>query len=241
MNEQLYRAIIENRPDVAKVLGNSRKAVEQWWNSHGKSELLGRLGKIGRNDIVRAASNPNFDVGNWYAYDAPKEYKNVWKDSQKMTEAERLGIVEPKQVTAFSEVLPYETVFNPNLITGLAASQLSPEIDRQYNQSARSLQGQLSSSGAFRTGLAGTSIRGLQDSTERQRKESIQSFTDTINNMGRDWYNREAENYYKSPSTYAVGDLPNFDDFMSANPSAINAYNNATAATDNTYKSPLLF
>lgn len=139
----------------------------------------------------------------------------------------------PTQRTAFSEVLPYEKVFNPTLINQLALSQLQPEINRQQAQASGDLWRNLALSGAYRTGQAGARNQNLVDSYGRLLKEQTADFTGKVNDWATDWYNRQSENYYKNPSAYVMPTLPTFDQFMKSNPPVAGAYPPTTGTNAN--------
>jgi hypothetical protein len=138
------------------------------------------------------------------------------------------GIPTPTARTPFSEVLPFDKIFNPNLVTSLAESQVSPDIDRRYATDRRMLDQNLAASGAWRSGLAGVNRQNLSDTTERSRKEGVQGFTDVIKNYANDWYNRQYEQYNKNPSGFVMPKLPSYEEFIQGNPDAFNSYTSAT-------------
>ncbi len=146
----------------------------------------------------------------------------------------------PEARTAFSELLPYERVFNKSLITGLAESQINPEINRLKYEAFQNLTGDLARSGAYRTGRGAQAQERLSNQIERQRKEQTQSFMDSIGGYTTDWYNRQQENYYKNPSAFVMPTLPSFDEFTKQNPTLMEAYNQQTNIP-NTYNSPFSF
>lgn len=150
------------------------------------------------------------------------------------------GIPTPTSRTPFSEVLPFDKIFNPNLVTGLAESQINPEIGRQYTSDRRSLDQNLAATGAWRAGLAGVNRQNLSDRTERSRKEQVQGFTDVIKDYANDWYNRQYESYNKNPSAFVMPKLPTYEEYITDNPDAFNSY---TAATNvpTTYTNPFNF
>ncbi len=146
-------------------------------------------------------------------------------------------IPTPTARTSFEELLPYQKVFNQQLITGLAESQINPEMARQSRLALQQLSGNLGSSGAYRTGRGAESVTNLQDSLERQRREQVQGFTDQIGAYTTDWYNKQKDNYYKNPSAFVQPTLPTFDQFVQQNPGLANAYNTQTNV-NTTYTNP---
>lgn len=143
----------------------------------------------------------------------------------------------PKTRTPFTEMLPFDKVFNPSLITALAESQINPEIARQKADAVGQQQRGFAQSGSFRSGYAPFQRQQLSDQYERQRREQVQGFSDNINNMANDWYTREMERYGKNPSAYVMPTLPTFDEFMGQNQGLSNLYSNMTNVP-NMYQSP---
>lgn len=148
--------------------------------------------------------------------------------------------VAPKERQSFEKLLPYEKVFNKNLITGFAESQINPEIARQKYTSLRNLQGNLAASGMFRTGRGAQARTGLESDIERQRKEQVQGFTDTIGQYTTDWYNKQKTDYYNNPNAYKMPTLTSFEEFAQANPSMLQAYEKQTNIPTN-YTNPFGF
>lgn len=138
------------------------------------------------------------------------------------------GIPVPEARKAFSEVMPWEKVFNQNLIQGLAESQIMPEIQRQQSSATEDLNRGLASSGGYRLGSAGVQREGLNDAFSRQAKEQTGQFGSSMKDYLTDWYNRQSESYYKNPSAFVMPTLPSYDQFVQDNPSLASAYNNAT-------------
>lgn len=124
----------------------------------------------------------------------------------------------PTNVTPFSQVLPYERVFNPQLINQLAMDQLSPDINRQQGQSMNDLGRQMVMSGAYRTGQAPVMAQKVLDGFSRMLKEQTSQFSGQVNNWMTDWYNRQSEGYYKNPSRYQLPTLPTYDQYLKNNP-----------------------
>jgi len=160
--------------------------------------------------------------------------------TQSMPQSTVSGIPTPTQRTAFDQVLPYEKVFNKNLITGLAESQINPEMERQFRQGMMQLTSDLAGSGAYRTGRGSSSLQSLTDATERQRKEQVGSFVSQIGDYTTDWYNQQKESYYKNPTGFVAPTLPSYEQFSQQNPALANAYNNQTNIPIN-YQNPFKF
>lgn len=123
------------------------------------------------------------------------------------------NIPKPKTRTAFSEVLPFEKVFQDDLINEMALGQLLPDIERGRNQEMRSLGRDLARSGRWRTGIADAQRQQLNDAYARQLREQQNQFTNQIKDWTQDWYNRQSESYYKNPSGWNMPTLPTFDDY----------------------------
>lgn len=151
---------------------------------------------------------------------------NIKQANNKTTRESGGGIIpEPTQRTAFSEILPYETLFNPTLMTAFAESQVMPEIQRQGLDATRNLNRGLASTGRYRSGIGQQAQQGLADEISRRGKEATQSFSDTIGGYTTDYYNRLYENYNKNPSAFVMPEVPSFEQFASSNPGLMNAYN----------------
>jgi len=170
---------------------------------------------------------------NMYLYDQIQK-GNYGQAAQPQAQAPTVAstIPAPAQYTPFSEFMgadPFSTggAWSP-LITGLAEQNINPEIQRQFYTANRSLNSDLSGSGAYRTGLANVARQGLADTTERTRKEQVQAFEDYIRGQGSTWYNQQAEAYGKDPSKYIrpIGDT--FEDYMANNPSVFQSYQTQT-------------
>jgi hypothetical protein len=146
----------------------------------------------------------------------------------------------PTARTPFSQVLPYEQVFNPQLMTSFAESQINPEIQRQGLDATRNLNRGLAASGRYRTGIGQTAQQDLTNEIERTRKEQVQSFMDTVGGYTNDWYNRLYENYYKNPSGFVMPQVPTYDAFTKQNPGLASAYQQQTNVPT-TYTNPFKF
>lgn len=146
----------------------------------------------------------------------------------------------PQPRKAFSEVLPFDKVFNPNLITGFAESQINPEIARQRFSQTQDLGRGLASSGGWMSGTGNMAQTDLLNNLERARKEQVGGFTDTIKNNLTDWYNRQYDTYNKNPSAFVMPELPSMNQYLNNNPGMAAAYNNATNIPV-TYNNPFLF
>lgn len=143
-------------------------------------------------------------------------------------------VIKPKttqqiqQRRQFSEVLPFEKLFSRDLITGLAESQINPEIKRAKERELYNLNTGLASTGAFRSGRAGLQRQNLADAFERQRKEQVGSFVGNIKDYTTDYYNRMAESYYKNPSQFVMPTLQSMDQFVQQNPQLASMYEQQT-------------
>lgn len=138
------------------------------------------------------------------------------------------NIPVPTTRTAFSEVLPFDKVFNNNLITGLAESQINPEIQRAQDSSLTNYYRQIGGSGGNRSGVALNSKESLVDNFERQRQEQVGNFVSNIKNRATDYYNQMYDRYNKNPSSFVMPTLPNYQDFIDKNPNLANMYNQNT-------------
>ncbi len=121
-------------------------------------------------------------------------------------------------VTPFSEVLPYEKIFNQQLINQLAQQQLTPDLNRQQGQEMGNLGRQFAISGAYRTGQAPVMAQKVLDNYSRMLKEQTAGFTGQVNDWMTDWYNRQSEAYYKNPARFQLPTLPTFDQYLNNNP-----------------------
>lgn len=146
----------------------------------------------------------------------------------------------PKPITPFEQFLPYDKIFNSNLITGIAENQINPEVARAQDQGIFDFERGLGQTGGFRFGMAEMDRKNLLNSFERDRKQRIASFIDSISNLTNDWYNKQKETYYKTPSRYVMPALPTMNNFLTNNPGLANQYNQATNVPL-TYNNPLLF
>ena len=84
--DDFTKLVYQQRPDV---IGHD---AGSWWTSWGAAEMLKRLQRLGRGDVIRAyeASGRNPDwLRQWYAGWGSKEYPNIWtagaKDFQSAT------------------------------------------------------------------------------------------------------------------------------------------------------------
>ena len=120
---------------------------------------------------------------------------------------------KPKQRTPFSQVMPFDKVFKPDLINNLATSQLRPEINRNKREDLRNLNRGLARSGAYRTGHAGLQRQNLADAYSRNLKEQRSSYTNQMRDWLTNWYNQQSQNYYRNPVSYTMPTLPSYDEF----------------------------
>jgi len=155
-------------------------------------------------------------------------------------DTQALAGTAPQLRKSFNEVLPFDTVFNDNLVTGLAESQINPEIQRQSYDSMNNLNRNLAQSGAYRTGGANYQRGSLSDAYERQRKEQVGQFSGQIKNYATDWYNRQYEDYNKNPAMFAMPSVPSANEFLKTNPGLAQQYNQQTSAPT-TYTNPYKF
>lgn len=233
----LTSLILQQRGDVGQKLGTGSQVVNNWWQQHGQGELMKRLQGLGRQDVLDAVKQGTTNLTDWYSQHGSKEYQNIWKSPQRLTAS---GVPVPAARKAFSDILPYDKVFNPTLITALAESQINPEVGRQKLQASRGLESELASSGQFRTGIAGVQRQQLSDTYERQRREQVEQFRGGIQDPLTDWYNRQYELYGKSPSAYVAPEVPSYESFIQGNPALAAAYQQQTDVPT-TYQSPFLY
>jgi len=236
-SSKLIQTILNQRGDVSRKLGTDSNAITNWWNQHGESELRSRLKELGRNDVIRAVDKGQTSLGDWYANWGTKEFDNLWKSAEA---GNPYGIIKPTARKAFSEVLPMDKVLPPELIQGLAEGQVMPEVNRQRYDSARQLNKQLASSGAWKTGGGQKQQVDLGDAYTRLGREQTQTFGDTIKNYGQDWYNQQYEAYNKNPSAWKMPELPSFEEFADQNKDWYSAYQTGTQS-NNLYENPFKF
>lgn len=146
----------------------------------------------------------------------------------------------PSYREAFTKILPFDKIFNPNLVTGLAESQINPEVQRAYRPQFKNLQQGLYRTGLNRTGRADVERQNLADVTERSRKEQVQGLSDTLSGYLNNWYTGQMERYGKNPSAYVMPSLPTFDQFLGNNQGLSNLYNQITNVQTG-YKNPFTF
>lgn len=135
-------------------------------------------------------------------------------------------VPSPAKLTPFSQVLPYDKIFNPDQVNQLAYSQVAPDIQRAQSRDLATTQRAQAGNGSYRTGSASQQLQDLQDHYSRQLKEQTQQFGGELNDYASTWYNQQAQNYETSPSTYVQPTLPTFEDFMKTNPALGSAYSN---------------
>lgn len=155
-----------------------------------------------------------------------------------MATTKKTATKAPTKYQPFTTLMPFDKVFNPALITGLAESQINPEIARARGMDMNSLQKTAAATGSYRSGFLPTQGNRISDMYERQRKEQVEQFTGTIKDLANNWYTDQMEAYGKNPSKYVMPTLPSWDDFMKQNPGYNNTYNNVIANQPTTYTSP---
>lgn len=146
----------------------------------------------------------------------------------------------PAAVTPFESVLPYDKIFNPNLIQSLAESQVLPDVNRQQASSLQDYYRNLGATGGFRSGVGIAQKQNIMDQYKRQGQEEVGNFSNTINNLGTDWYNKLKINYNQQPGMFMQNALPTFDQFLQQNPNLGNLYSQGTS-TNNQYSNPFKF
>lgn len=151
-----------------------------------------------------------------------------------------LGIPTPNPVTPFESVMPYNTAFNRNLMTGMVEDFVAPEVGRQRAEASRGLESNLAGSGMWRTGLAGHKRQQLDDRFSRQQAEQTGQYLGQFDDWSTNWYNTQKKNYYENPAGYVRPELPTAESYLQNNPAAANAYQTQTNVPT-TYKSPLSF
>lgn len=119
----------------------------------------------------------------------------------------------PKDRTPFDKVLPFDRIFQKNLINQLAYSQVAPDIYRAQRDELNNLGRAMALSGAYRTGHAPREIQNTRDRYGRRVKESQARFTGTVKDWLTDWYNRQAQAYYKNAAGWKMPTLPTFDKY----------------------------
>jgi len=134
----------------------------------------------------------------------------------------------PSTITPFSQVLPYDKLFNPNLVTGLVEGFVAPDINRNRESGFQDLNSNLAATGRFRTGMANVDRENFGNQFSRQLQEQTAAGVGQFNNYLTDYYNNQSEQYYKNPSTYTQDTLPTFDSFASNNPGLSGQYGNQT-------------
>ena len=117
----------------------------------------------------------------------------------------------PAPRRAFSEVLPFEKVFNQGLVSNMVENQINPEMARLRNQVFYNQGNEMAGSGMFRTGRAQVERQATGDAIERQRKERVSGFGSDIKDWLSNWYNQQSELYGKNPSSYVMPTLPKYE------------------------------
>lgn len=146
----------------------------------------------------------------------------------------------PQAVTPFESVLPYENIFNKQLIQSLAESQVLPEVQRQQDTSMTDYNRTLGGTGGYRSGVGLQGRENISNQYSRMGQEQVADFASNINNYGTDWYNQMKVNYNQQPGLFTQSPLPTFDSFLQANPNLANIYNTQTN-TPTKYSSPFNF
>jgi hypothetical protein len=116
-------------------------------------------------------------------------------------------IPTPQNREAFSKLVPYESLFSPGLISGLATQQVAPEVLRQRRTASRDLGRSLTGSGGWRTGAGQVARRDLGDQYTRMQREQEQNFGSQISDWLGDWYNKQAYNYGTNPSAPVIDQM----------------------------------
>lgn len=117
---------------------------------------------------------------------------------------------------SFYDVLPFDKVFDPELVNQMATGQINPEVQRERESSMNQLNTNLVGSGAYRTGRASTARRSLNDALDRSLKERVSSYTNTIKDLANEWYKTQYESYNKNPSVWKMPSLPTYEEFASS-------------------------
>lgn len=155
-------------------------------------------------------------------------------DGNNSTASSGNGIPTPSTITPFSQVLPFDKVFDPNLVNQLATSQVAPDIQRAQALSLASLNRGLAASGGFRSGLADFQRNNTVNDYARQQAEQVNNFTDTIKNAGNQWYTNLQTQYGQNPSSFVMPTVPDLNSFLQSNPALSQAYNDATNSINTT-------
>jgi hypothetical protein len=153
---------------------------------------------------------------------------NIGQPTAPTTPTPAYTIPTPTAVTPFESVLPYNQVFNQNLIQGLAESQIMPEIQRQQGSALQSYNRNIGGSGGYKSGVGIQGRENIMNDYSRQGREQVGQFTSDINNYGTDWYNQLKTSYNQQPGMFVQQPLPDFNTFLQQNPNLGNLYNTQT-------------
>lgn len=134
-------------------------------------------------------------------------------------------IVDVKKRTPFSQVLPFDKVFNDQLVGGLAESQINPEITRQREDDIYNFNRNLAGTGGYRSGRMDAKKNSILDAYSRAQKEQVNQFTNQIKDYATDWYNRQEKLYNQNPSGFQAPKVDTFQEALKGNPQFSDAYN----------------
>lgn len=104
--------------------------------------------------------------------------------------------------TPFEQLVPYESVVNPEAINNFAYSRVNPEVDRQKTEATRGLYDTLASTGGLRFGGANVKVQQLGDTYERMRKEMALPFIQQARTTLDNYLQELKTNYWKDPNAF---------------------------------------
>lgn len=186
-----YTTILNERGDVRDTLGTNARVVDEWWAKHGERELRQKLQELGRTDVLRELDK-GMNLRDWYTQHGSQEYGNIWRAKGRPVQQQR---------QQFEKMLPYEQVFQPNLIRQSIERLVNPEIERERGQAISQQDRGFAQTGQYRLGVAGQNRNNLLDAFERQRKTQVADYTGRLNDITTDFYNRMKQTYYRNPDT----------------------------------------
>jgi len=96
----------------------------------------------------------------------------------------------------------------------MAYDQVAPDVLRARNDALKDYSRSLASTGGYRFGTAKTGAEDLRNKYQRQLSEQQSQFSGQTKDWLTDWYNRQAQDYYKTPSRWKSPALPTWDTYM---------------------------
>jgi len=109
------------------------------------------------------------------------------------------GGLAPK-IPQFEKVLPWEKLWGgvEQPMMESAYSMVTPELQRQYNTSARDYTMNLANTGGGAFGRGWGGMGSMQARAERQRKEQGQDWLNTYRDSMKEWYNQTKGRYQQA-------------------------------------------